>query len=373
MTPLVRPGPPLTPEQTRRFARHLMLPGIGPDGQRRLLNARVLVIGAGGLGSPVISYLAAAGVGRLTVLDDDVVEESNLQRQIIHAGSPVGTAKVESARAAALRINPGIQVDARRERLTADNAEELFAIHDVVIDGADNFATRYLANDAAELTGTPVVWGTLFQFAGQASVFWPGRGPMLRDLFPDLPDADSVPSCAEGGVFGVLCGWVGSLLGSEAVKLICGVGEPLVGRFARVDALSGRMTELAFGPDPDRSPVTALEAPPDLCRMPNPTDITPGDLAALDDYTLIDVRDAWERDIVSVPGAVAIPLEELRAHGWQALENTCPTTDLVFICKGGTRSRAAIEVLGSSEEHRLLNLAGGVLTWARHHGVDADY
>lgn len=373
MTPLVAVGPPLTAVQKRRFARHLTLPGIGPEGQQRLLNARVLVIGAGGLGSPVISYLAAAGVGQLTVLDDDRVEESNLQRQIIHAGSPVGALKVESAREAARLINTDIDVVAVPERLTAANAVELFSTHDLVVDGADNFATRYLVSDAAELTGTPVVWGTLYRFTGQISVFWPGQGPVLRDLFPERPDADAVPSCSEGGVLGLLCGWVGSMMGTEAVKLICGIGDPLIGRFVQVDALSGRTTELAFAPDPDRPAVTDLAELPEDCAMPAAAEVSVQELARLGDYALIDVRDDWERDIIAVPGALAVPLAELRADGWRALENRTMATDLVFICKAGTRSRTAIELLGAADGHRLLNLSGGVLAWALAHDIDASY
>lgn len=373
MTPLVPRGAPLTPAQNRRFARHLSLPGLGVDGQRRLLNAKVLVIGAGGLGSPLISYLAAAGVGQLTVLDDDRVEESNLHRQIIHAGTQIGTLKVDSARAAALRINPELRMTAHAERLTTGNALELFVAHDLVVDGADNFATRYLASDAAELTGTPVVWGTIFGFAGQVSTFWPGHGPMLRDLFPEQPDADSVPSCADGGVLGLLCGWVGSIMGTEAVKLICGIGEPLLGRFARIDALSGRMTELAFAPDPDRAAVTELADVPQQCTAAPVAELSAVDLSELDDYTLIDVREAWERDIVSVPDAVAIPLEELRTDGWAAVEKATAATELVFMCKSGARSRTAIELLGSPGARRLRSLSGGVLAWADAHGVDARY
>jgi adenylyltransferase/sulfurtransferase len=238
LPPLVEPGPPLDPDELARYSRQLSLPGIGPEGQRRLRAARVLVIGAGGLGAPVLQYLAAAGVGAITVIDDDVVESSNLQRQVIHRDADRGRSKAESARDALRRLDPGAQVRAIRGRLEPGNALELFSQHDLVIDGTDNFATRYLSNDAAELTGVPLVWGTIFRFTGQVSVFWPEHGPMLRDLFPDIPAADSVPSCAEGGVLGALCGAVGSTMAIEAVKLICGVGEPLIGRFWRTDALA---------------------------------------------------------------------------------------------------------------------------------------
>ena len=252
---------------------------------RRLAAARVLVIGAGGLGTPAIQYLAAAGVGRLTVIDDDRVERTNLQRQVLHTEADVGRPKAESARDAVALRDPAIEVTTLVERLGPDNALALFRDHDLVLDGSDNFATRYLVNDAAELTGTPVVWGSIHRFAGQVSVFHPGHGPMLRDLFPDIPDADSIESCATGGVFGVLCGAVGSAMAAEALKLICGIGEPLVGRLARYDALSARWGELRFVADPDRPPVTDLADVAAACRAAAPQgradDITAGDLIAV--------------------------------------------------------------------------------------------
>ena len=239
LPPLVEPVESLSPAELERYSRHLSLPGFGLEGQRRLRAASVLVIGAGGLGSPVINYLAAAGVGSITIIDDDVVESSNLQRQVIHRDADVGRSKVASAAEAVHRLDPNIAVRTIEGRLMPENALDLFASHDVVLDGADNFATRYLSNDAAELTGTPLVCGTIFRFAGQVSTFVPGHGPMLRDLFPDIPEPDSVPNCAEGGVLVVLCGTVGSAMATEAIKLICGVGSPFIGRLLRYEALTG--------------------------------------------------------------------------------------------------------------------------------------
>jgi len=390
LPPLVRPGPELTPEQLRRFARHFPLPGIGVTGQRRIAAARVLVIGAGGLGSPVLSYLAAAGVGHLTVIDADVVEDSNLQRQVIHDTGSLGVPKVDSAAARLSELSPGVAVTALNARLGADNALELFSSHDVVVDGSDNFATRYLSSDASELTGTPLVWGTLFQFSGQASVFWPGHGPALRDLFPEIPDADSVPSCAEGGVFGALCGWVGSLLASETLKLICGVGDPLVGRFARIDALGGSMTQLRFGPDPARPPVTSLvpDAAVPACAIPVPgasegsptggggsamedvrrvATVTPAELAATP-RPVVDVREDWEREVASYPGAHAVPLGRIEAGGWAALDGLDLGEEFVLLCKAGVRSRrAALALLGTADgpsgAPRPLSLEGGMDAW----------
>ena len=251
--PLVAPRTALDPAQLARYSRHLTLPGVGEEGQRRIAAARVLVIGAGGLGSPISSYLIAAGVGTLAIMDDDTVELSNLQRQIMHRQSDVGARKVDSVPRLAAQLNDQVQVVPLGQRLTPDNALELFAGYDLVIDGSDNFATRYLSNDAAELTGTPLVWGTLFQFSGQVSVFDPRTGPMLRDLFPEIPDADSVPSCAEGGVFGALCGVVGSIMAVEALKLITGTGETLSGKLWLYDALSAGVRTLSFERDPQRA------------------------------------------------------------------------------------------------------------------------
>lgn len=390
--PLVDPGEELSPRDIDRYARHLSLPGIGVEGQRRLRAASVLVIGAGGLGSPVLQYLAAAGLGRITVIDDDVVEASNLQRQILHRDADIGRAKVDSAREALLRLDPELVVDTIGERLSPDNALELFASHDVVIDGADNFATRYLSNDAAELTGTPLVWGTIFRFAGQVSTFVPGHGPMLRDLFPDIPEADSVPNCAAGGVLGVLCGSVGSAMATEAIKLIAGIGTPLIGRLLRYDALAAEYTTLRFSPDPDRPPVTDFAEVALACAALAPSagvsagadgsgereiDVADFRAAGAPDL-LIDVREVWERELSSIPGSVHLPLNVVRTHGWDAVaeafsvEQSDSVTgagpdpvDVIVHCKSGARSAQAVEIL---QEHapahvRLRSLAGGIDAW----------
>ncbi|MCI4012571.1 ThiF family adenylyltransferase [Brevibacterium sp. ZH18] len=390
--PLVDPGEELSPRDIDRYARHLSLPGIGVEGQRRLRAASVLVIGAGGLGSPVLQYLAAAGLGRITVIDDDVVEASNLQRQILHRDADIGRAKVDSAREALLRLDPELVVDTIGERLSPDNALELFASHDVVIDGADNFATRYLSNDAAELTGTPLVWGTIFRFAGQVSTFVPGHGPMLRDLFPDIPEADSVPNCAAGGVLGVLCGSVGSAMATEAIKLIAGIGTPLIGCLLRYDALAADYTTLRFSPDPDRPPVTDFAEVALACAALAPSagvsagadgsgereiDVADFRAAGAPDL-LIDVREGWERELSSIPGSVHLPLNVVRAHGWDAVgeafvvEQSDSATgagpdpvDVIVHCKSGARSAQAVAILqeDAPAHVRLRSLAGGIDAW----------
>lgn len=368
LEPLVAPGPELTPDQLARYSRHLTLPGVGPEGQRRIRNARVLVVGAGGLGAPIINYLVAAGVGQLSVIDDDVVEASNLQRQVIHRHQDLGRAKAESARQAALRLDPQANLTAVVDKLTRHNAVELFAAHDLVLDGTDNFATRYLSNDAAELSGTPLIWGTIFRFSGQVSVFAPGRGPMLRDLFPEIPDADSVPSCAEGGVFGALCGVVGSTMAAEALKLICGIGEPLIGRFWRYDALQATTDILRFAEDPHRQPVTELQDYEHGCALP--ATVRQIDAGQLQDgqgrnqVLVVDVREAWEREMGSIPGSVHIPLERLTEQGWAALDGLATADQLVLACKSGVRSQRAARILSEERpDAQVFSLQGGTVQW----------
>ncbi|WP_453983817.1 molybdopterin-synthase adenylyltransferase MoeB [Brevibacterium casei] len=373
LAPLVEPVAQLSREEVTRYARHLSLPEVGEIGQRRLRGARVLVIGAGGLGAPVLQYLGAAGIGHISLIDDDRVETSNLQRQILHRDADVGRPKVESARDALLRLDPHLSVAAIDDRLTPDNALSLFAAHDLVIDGADNFATRYLSNDAAELTGTPLVWGTIFRFEGQVSTFVPGHGPMLRDLFPDIPDADSVPSCAEGGVLGVLCGLVGSTMAAEAVKLICGIGEPLIGRLLRCDALTTAFTTLRFSADPDRRAVTDLAEVTAACAAPAVTAAPPVAEATVAEVrdgsggaVIVDVRESWERQIVSIPGSVHVPLAAIVESGWPALaEAVGGATDIVLHCRSGVRSATALDAAASGAPSgvRLRSLAGGIEAW----------
>lgn len=378
MRALVEPAGPLTAAEAGRYSRHLTLPGVGVEGQRRLRNARVLVVGAGGLGAPTLLYLAAAGVGRLGVIDDDVVDLSNLQRQVLHRTEDIGRSKAESARDALLRLDPSLHVDAYVARLDGDNALDLFGRYDLVLDGADNFATRYLSNDAAELTGTPLVWGSIFRFQGQVSVFWPGEGPMLRDLFPDIPPPGSVPSCAEGGVFGALCGSVGSAMATEAIKLICGIGEPLVGRVLVHDALRAEQHTLTLRPDPDRPPVVSLAEAVEACADTAESSVetvTVAEVAASRTEgagpTLLDVRDEWERDVVTVPDDLWVPLEQVRGGGWSAVDEVLDgAEDIVVYCKAGVRSDEAVRLLqeGAPDGVRLRSLTGGVLAWVREHG-----
>ncbi|GGG47560.1 adenylyltransferase/sulfurtransferase MoeZ [Kocuria dechangensis] len=386
LPPLVEPGPELTPEEIERYARHLSLPQVGPLGQRRLKNARVLVVGAGGLGAPALQYLAAAGVGTLGIVDDDVVAASNLQRQVIHTVADVGRPKVDSAADAVARLNPLVEVRAHPVRLTADNALDLVDRYDLVLDGADNFATRYLVGDATTLTGTPCVWGSILRFEGQVSVFWAGHGPTYRDLYPEAPPAGEVPSCAEGGVVGVLPATIGSVMVTEAVKLITGIGEPLLGRVLLHDALAMTWRELRLTADPDAAPVERVEDPEAACALPpdgaGPAEGLPAPGEALAapalaellarrargeaEFALVDVREDWERELVSIPGAVPVPLQELLDRGPEALPAGARGSDLVLHCKAGTRSATALAALRphfAGREERLRHLEGGVLAW----------
>ncbi|WP_313812686.1 ThiF family adenylyltransferase [Glutamicibacter sp.] len=367
-TPLVEPGAELTGAQLARYSRHLTLPGVGPSGQRRIANAKVLVIGAGGLGSPIANYLVAAGVGTLAVMDDDTVELSNLQRQSMHRQRDVGARKVDSVTRLAADLNDSVQVIAINQRLSAQNAVQLFSGYDLVIDGSDNFATRYLSNDAAEITGTPLVWGTLFQFSGQVSVFDPRTGPMLRDLFPDIPDADSVPSCAEGGVFGALCGVVGSLMATEALKLITGVGQTLSGRLWLYDALNATARTLGFERDPQREPVTELgDYQPVSCAVgPVIEQIDAVQLEALRESAevlVLDVREDWERALAAIPGSIHVPLQRVLEQSWAAIGEPAPGK-VVIACKSGVRSLKAAAVLARADSSvKVLNLEGGTVSW----------
>src|SRR5919198_508462 len=251
LPPLVEPAEELSKEEVARYSRHLIIPDVGVDGQKRLKNAKVLVVGAGGLGSPALLYLAAAGVGTLGIVEFDVVDESNLQRQIIHGQSDIGRSKAESARDSVQEINPLIQVNIHEQRLDSSNVMELFAQYDLIVDGTDNFATRYLVNDACVLLGKPYVWGSIYRFDGQASVFWAEHGPCYRCLYPEPPPPGMVPSCAEGGVLGVLCASIGSIQVTEAIKLLTGVGEPLVGGLMVYDALEMTYRKIKVRKDPN--------------------------------------------------------------------------------------------------------------------------
>ncbi|WP_458781552.1 molybdopterin-synthase adenylyltransferase MoeB [Arthrobacter sp. D3-16] len=376
LPPLVEPAGELTPDEVERYSRHLIIPEIGALGQRRLKNAKVLVIGAGGLGSPALLYLAAAGVGTLGIIDDDAVDLSNLQRQVIHGVADVGRPKIESARDAIAALNPLVDVRLHNVRLDASNALELFAGYDLILDGADNFATRYLVNDAAALLGKPYVWGSIFRFDGQVSVFWEKHGPTYRDLYPEAPPAGSVPSCGEGGVFGMLCAAVGSLMVTEAVKLITGVGRSLLGRVALFDALGGSWREIRVSKDPAAEPITELADYEAFCGItPAQADtehtVTATQLATmlasrkagLKDFELVDVREAGEYDIVRIDGAVLIPQGRILAgEAWQELPQD---KDIVFLCKGGTRSANVLAAAQKAGYQRVSHLDGGILAWVR--------
>lgn len=382
MNPLVAPAAELTADELARYSRQVLLPGLGPEGQRRLKNARVLVIGAGGLGSPVLTYLAAAGVGTISVIDDDVVELSNLHRQVLHAGAAPGTPKVDSAVAALAELNPLVSVEPHRARLTRDNALELIQGHDLVLDGTDNFATRYLVGDACAITGVPLVWGSVFRFDGQVSVFWSrppeGHSPVTyRDLHPTPPPPGSVPSCAEGGVLGVTCAAIGSVMATEAIKLIAGVGEPLLGRIMLFDAAGMTWETIRVRPAPNSAPVTELtddyEA---FCGLTPPTspigEVSVGELArrleqreqGRDDFVLIDVREPEERRIASIPGAVGVPLSVLRTGDVGALlSEAAGGRAIILHCKSGGRSAQALELAHRAGVRDVTHVPGGVLRW----------
>ena len=377
LDPLVEPAGELSPEEVERYSRHLIIPEIGALGQRRLKNAKVLVIGAGGLGSPALLYLAAAGVGTLGIVDDDTVDLSNLQRQVIHGVSDVGRPKIESARDAITALNPLVDVRLHNVRLDASNALDLFAGYDLILDGADNFATRYLVNDAAAILGKPYVWGSIFRFDGQVSVFWEKHGPTYRDLYPEAPPAGSVPSCGEGGVFGMLCAAVGSLMVTEAVKLITGVGRSLLGRVALFDALGGSWREIRVSKDPAAEPITALSDYEAFCGIAPEaaTDkehtVTATQLATmlasrkagLKDFELVDVREAGEYDIVRIDGAKLIPQGRILAgEAWNELPQD---RDIVFHCKAGTRSANVLAAARQAGYERVSHLDGGILAWVR--------
>ncbi|HAP90179.1 MAG TPA: adenylyltransferase/sulfurtransferase MoeZ [Arthrobacter bacterium] len=377
LKPLVEPAGELTPAEVERYSRHLIIPEIGAVGQRRLKNAKVLVIGAGGLGSPALLYLAAAGVGTLGIVDDDDVDLSNLQRQVIHGVADVGRPKIESARDAIAALNPLVEVRLHNARLDASNALELFADYDLILDGADNFATRYLVNDAAAILGKPYVWGSIFRFDGQVSVFWEKHGPTYRDLYPEAPPAGSVPSCGEGGVFGMLCAAVGSLMVTEAVKLITGVGRSLLGRVALFDALGGSWREIRVSKDPAAEPITELTDYEAFCGITPAVSadtehtVTATQLATmlasrkagLKDFELVDVRETGEHNIVSIDGSVLIPQGRILAgEAWAELPQD---KDIVFHCKAGTRSANVLEAARKAGYQRVSHLDGGILAWVR--------
>ncbi|MEI6252640.1 MAG: adenylyltransferase/sulfurtransferase MoeZ [Mycobacteriaceae bacterium] len=382
LPPLVTPAAELTPAEVARYSRHLLLPDLGPDGQKRLKNARILVVGAGGLGSPALLYLAAAGVGTLGIVDFDVVEESNLQRQIIHGQSDIGRLKAQSARDAIAELNPLITVRLHEFRLEPDNAVDLFAQYDLILDGTDNFATRYLVNDAAVLAHKPYIWGSIYRFEGQVAVFWEDapdgpdgqqRALNYRDLYPEPPPPGLVPSCAEGGVLGILCASIASVMGTEAIKLITGIGEPLLGRLLIYDALAMSYRTITVRKDPAAPPITGLVDYEAFCGTAPAAEpgITASELRALLDsgtVALIDVRDPVEWDINHIDGAVLIPKAALESGEGLALLPAGRTP--VLYCKTGMRSAAALAAVQKAGFPAARHLHGGIVAWARQFEPD---
>ncbi len=377
LPPLVEPADELTVDEVMRYSRHLIIPDVGMTGQKRLKNAKVLCVGAGGLGSPALMYLAAAGVGTLGIVEYDTVDESNLQRQIIHGQSDVGRSKAESARDSVKEINPYVDVRLHEVRLDSDNVLEIFAQYDLILDGTDNFATRYLVNDACVLLGKPYVWGSIYRFEGQASVFWAEHGPQYRDLYPEPPPPGMVPSCAEGGVLGVLCASIGSIMVTEAIKLITGIGEPLLGRLMVYDALEMTYRTLKLRKDPTGAPVTGLIDYDAFCgtisdeaaEAARESTISvrqlEGMLEARDkgetDFLLVDVREPNEAEIVSIPGAVLTPKNEfLIGDGLSHLPQDKP---VILYCKVGSRSAEVLAVLKAAGFSDSQHVGGGVLAW----------
>ncbi len=371
--------PTLSPEEVRRYARHLIMPEVGAEGQRRLKAAKVLMIGTGGLGSPLGLYLAAAGVGRLGVVDFDRVDVSNLHRQVLYSDADVGRPKVTAAIERLRGINPHVELMPHETRLDSNNALALFAGYDLVVDGSDNFPTRYLVNDACVLAGKPDVYGSIFRFEGQVSVFWGARGPCYRCLFPEPPPPGLVPSCADAGVLGVLPGIIGALQANEAIKLILGAGEPLIGRLLLFDALALRFRELTLRKSPDcpvcseRPTQSGLIDYEEFCGLggaaaaPESADGIDVDVHTLARWraegravTVLDVRQPWEHEICRLAGARLIPLRELRDRCGEL----DPAETLVVHCHHGPRSARAVELLRAEGYERAYNLAGGIDAWS---------
>lgn len=368
--PLVEPGPELSPEREARYARTARLPGFGMLAQRRLRNSRVLVVGAGGLGSAVLPVLAASGFGTIGIVDDDRVEQSNLPRQTVHTPADVGRNKVDSAADAVRALDAETELVLFRERLTAQNAERILAGFDLVLDGSDNFPTRYLVNDAAVLTGLPVVWGAVHQFGGQVGVSWAAYGPQYRDLFPVPPEAGSVESCAEAGALPSVCAVIGGLMAGESIKLVTGTGTPLLGRVLVHDALRGDLRELAYERDPAAEPVTGLIDYEEFCGVTDtisPTELH-ARLLAGEPHTLLDVREPWEADIAEIPGSLLVPLGVVvdDPAGVAARLGDDP---LVIVCHHGIRAETARARLAEAGASGVV-LAGGIDAWARD--IDGD-
>ncbi len=380
--PLVDKGRALTVDDVRRYSRHLIIPDVAMAGQQRLMNAKVLCVGAGGLGSPALMYLAAAGVGTLGIVEFDTVDESNLQRQIIHGQSDIGKSKAISAKEKIAEINPNVNVIVHELRLDTDNVMEIFSQYDLIVDGTDNFATRYLVNDACVLLKKPYVWGSIYRFDGQASVFWAEYGPCYRCLYPEPPPPGMVPSCAEGGVLGVLCASIGSIQTTEAIKLIAGIGEPLIGQLMIYDALEMSYRKIKVRKDPkcplcsDKPTQTALL--PDyeaFCGVLSDaaevavkdSTISVTELKAKidnnDKFLLIDVREPSEFEIVKIPGAVLIPKQGFLDGS--ALAGLPQDKPIILHCKSGVRSAECLAILKSAGFADATHVSGGVVAWAK--------
>ena len=389
LPPLVEPAAELTRDEVARYSRHLIIPDLGVDGQKRLKNAKVLVIGAGGLGSPTLLYLAAAGVGTIGIVEFDVVDESNLQRQIIHGQSDIGRSKAESARDSVLEVNPLVTVHLHELRLEPDNAVQLFEQYDLILDGTDNFATRYLVNDAAVLARKPYVWGSIYRFEGQASVFWENapadeagneRGLNYRDLYPEPPPPGMVPSCAEGGVLGILCASIASIMGTEAIKLITGIGDTLLGRLMVYDALDMTYRTIRIRKDPETPKITGLIDYESFCGVVSAdavdaaqnSTVTPRELRDLLDsgkkLALIDVREPVEWEINHITGAELIPKSVIESG--EGLSKLPQDRVPVLYCKTGVRSAEALAVVKKAGFADALHLQGGIVAWAKQ--IDPD-
>jgi adenylyltransferase/sulfurtransferase len=379
---LVSPGPALTVDEVRRSSRHLIIPDVAMTGQQRLMNAKVLCVGAGGLGSPALMYLAAAGVGTLGIVEFDTVDESNLQRQIIHGQSDIGKSKAQSAKEKIAEINPYVNVVTHEVRLDNSNVKEIFSQYDIIVDGTDNFATRYLVNDACVLLKKPYVWGSIYRFDGQASVFWAEYGPCYRCLYPEPPPPGMVPSCAEGGVLGVLCATIGSIQTTEAIKVLTAVGDPLIGSLIIYDALEMSFKKMKVRKDPN-CPIcsdkpTQTELLPDydaFCGVLSDaaevavkdSTISVSELAAKisakDDFYLIDVREPSEFEIVRIPGSHLIPKQGFLDG--TALASLPQDKPIILHCKSGVRSAECLAILKGAGFSGATHVAGGVIAWAK--------
>jgi sulfur-carrier protein adenylyltransferase/sulfurtransferase len=383
LPPLVEPAEQLTLDEVRRYSRHLIIPDVGMDGQKRLKHSKVLVIGAGGLGSPALLYLAAAGIGTLGIVDFDTVDESNLQRQVIHGQSDIGKSKALSAKESIAEINPLVNVVVHDTRLDNDNVMDIFAQYDLIVDGTDNFATRYLVNDAAVLLHKPYVWGSIYRFDGQVSVFWADNGPCYRCLYPEPPPPGMVPSCAEGGVLGVLCASIGSTQVTETIKLLVGIGEPLLGRLQIYDALEMNWRQLKVRKDPncaicgEHPTITGLIDYEAFCGaitdeaasavVGHTMNVKQLDewLAAREagekDFVLVDVREKVERDINRIPGSILIPKGDFQTG--EALGKLPQDRQVVLYCKTGIRSAEVLAIVHGAGLADAVHVGGGVSAW----------